>query len=282
MRIATLENSRCDSFRCCSCGIHDRVSFTCKSCPSFFVYSPPEYVTSSETRKISQLHPAIVSLFTAAGMQHHTIVSSGRKCFSRNNALLAVFPGSCRRFSSRPTMEPATSIPSIAKRRSPLQQTYPSTRHFAQTIALRRGDHMPAVACTTLTALNPASSKSLCISSLGAGLARRQHISSLGYNHSNQTSAFSLCQRQIRHYTRPRSYTSKLFYDKNGSVVGPKAAGTRVLLLIGAVLVAWFVLNYAIGAAIMMLLKGAWRLVWGSLCWLVYGVYGVLKAIVGS
>lgn len=60
-----------------------------------------------------------------------------------------------------------------------------------------------------------------------------------------------------------------------------KAAGTRVLLLVGSVLVAWFVLNYAIGAAVMMALKGIWRLVWGSLCWLVWGVYGVLKAIVG-
>lgn len=205
-------------------------------------------------------------------MQHNTIVSIGRKCFSRNNAFQVVFPGSCRQTSSR---KHAISTPSFPAHCLHSRNACSISTPSIESTRLRHEDCMPSVVCTTLPAPNPASLKSFSTSSLGAVFARRQH-------HFNHTSTFSPCHRQIRHYTRPRkSYTSKLFYDKNGSVVGVKAAGTRVLLLVGSVLVAWFVLNYAIGAAVMMALKGIWRLVWGSLCWLVWGVYGVLKAIVG-
>lgn len=214
-------------------------------------------------------------------MQHNSIVSIGRKCFTRNDAFQAVFPGSCRQFSYRPHMKSSISPSSIPAHQSPFCNAHAFTTQSTKTIRPRQKDRVLSGVCTTLTAPNPASSKSFCTSSLGAGLARRQHISSLGNNHFHQPYTLSSQYRRLRHYTKSRSYTSKLFYDKNGSAIGVKAAGTRVLLLIGSVLVAWFVLNYAIGAAIMMVLKGIWKLVWGSLCWLVWGVYGVLKAIVG-
>lgn len=176
-------------------------------------------------------------------------------------------------------MKSAISISSISSQYHSTGNTRFLSSKTATMIRLSRAKSMPSVFCTTSTAPHPASSKS---STSCLGTARQHHILSIK-NKTNHTSfpPSSVRHRQIRHYSNPRNLTSKIFTDKNGSVVGAKTAGTRVLLLIGAVVVLWFVINYAIGAAIMMLVKGVGRMIWGSLCWLIGGLYGVLKAIVG-
>lgn len=206
-------------------------------------------------------------------MQSITIASFSRQCLSRNGAFRAAAPGSYRESSRRLIMKPAIPTSSILAHRSFVHSADPIATQSTKGSHLWQERNMSSGACTTLRAPDPASSPKSCTSPLGTPLHR---ISSL--NHNNH---FSLHHRQIRHYTKPRDYASKLFTDKSGSVVGPKTAGTRVLLVIGSVVLLWFVLNYAIGAAIMMLLKGFVKMVWGALWWVLSGVLGALRAIVG-
>lgn len=53
------------------------------------------------------------------------------------------------------------------------------------------------------------------------------------------------------------------------------------MLVIGSVVLLWFVLNYAIGAAIVMLFKGVVKMVWGAIWWVLSGVLGALRAVLG-
>lgn len=208
-------------------------------------------------------------------MQHNTIASVGRQCYSRNSACMAAAPRSCREFSCRPTMKLASSTPSIPSHCRLFREVSSIATQSTRASRLWQERNMSSVACTTLTTPNPASSKS-CTSTSSLGVPRQHYTFSL--KHYNN---FSLNHRQIRHYTKPRDYASKIFTDKNGSAVGPKTAGTRVLLVIGSVVVLWFVLNYAIGAAIMILLKGSVKTIWGAVWWAVSGVLGALRAVFG-
>lgn len=206
-------------------------------------------------------------------MQHNTIASVGRQCLSLNGACKAAVPGSCRKFSCRPTMKLASSTPSISSHCHLFRDVSSIATQSTRGSRLWQERTRSSVACTTWTALDPASSKSYT-SPLGA--IQQHHISFLNHN-----THLSLHHRQIRQYTTPRDYASKLFTDKNGSVVGPKTAGTRVLLVIGSVVLLWFVLNYAIGAAIVMVFKGVVKMIWGAVWWVVSGILGALRAVFG-